>query len=454
MRFRSNDPPVTYGQGGLGYKPRYNQRFITGGMFRKEVEQYARQHKEPLQIVTRDYYLNPTVPADKMDELVESEIPIKNYLSQDFDLQPHIVNLIEESKEGYEEGEDVEKTKKLLTMPALVKEVTEEGGSYGTAFEHVMIKHVNELYTDKTMTTKLFNTDKIEFKWFEISNKMNVDEAEWFPFDLISNKTIIELKYWVNSYAEFDTLHTSKFNGTLEYRPIYQHFDGQGWKLVNIAKMKGTRGKTAETTTPWNEWVFDEYVYKEHLKRDVYAVVATGVTAKDRKVPIKLQYYKINQDAPHVSFKPFIIDGEETGAFVMKAFQEGCYITEYKKNGDVKSKKPAIKLVTSKIHPLYINTPEYKTKSVEAVKAVKKPAGGAGEETVKAVKAVKLSPEAKAEITSLNKESNYCKKQIKKLWHGYDDEERKLWENKLKGIEDMIEGLTIGGVKAKGKVGK
>jgi hypothetical protein len=29
MRFKSNDPP--FGQGGLGYKPRYNQRFITGG---------------------------------------------------------------------------------------------------------------------------------------------------------------------------------------------------------------------------------------------------------------------------------------------------------------------------------------------------------------------------------------------------------------------------------------
>ena len=135
----------------------------------------------------------------------------------------------------------------------------------------------------------------------------------------------------------------------------------------------------------------------------------------------------------------------------MKAFQKGCYITEYKENGDVKSKKPAINLETSKIHPLYINTPKYTTKAVKAVKAVKKLAGGAGEATVPKVKAVKLSPEAKEELKVLNKESNYCKKQIKKLWHGYDDDERKLWENKLKGIEDMIEGLTIGGVKAKGK---
>ena len=29
MRFKSNDPP--FGMGGLFYKPRYNQRFITGG---------------------------------------------------------------------------------------------------------------------------------------------------------------------------------------------------------------------------------------------------------------------------------------------------------------------------------------------------------------------------------------------------------------------------------------
>ena len=30
MRFRSNEPPIGYG--GLFFKPRYNQRFITGGM--------------------------------------------------------------------------------------------------------------------------------------------------------------------------------------------------------------------------------------------------------------------------------------------------------------------------------------------------------------------------------------------------------------------------------------
>ena len=41
MRFKSNDPPVGYG--GLYYKPRYNQRFITGGMMpsRTETEKQA-----------------------------------------------------------------------------------------------------------------------------------------------------------------------------------------------------------------------------------------------------------------------------------------------------------------------------------------------------------------------------------------------------------------------------
>ena len=36
MRFKSNDPP--FGMGGLGYKPIYNQRFITGGMVEGDIE--------------------------------------------------------------------------------------------------------------------------------------------------------------------------------------------------------------------------------------------------------------------------------------------------------------------------------------------------------------------------------------------------------------------------------
>ena len=34
MRFKSNEIP--FGQGGLFYKPRYNQRFISGGTIEKK----------------------------------------------------------------------------------------------------------------------------------------------------------------------------------------------------------------------------------------------------------------------------------------------------------------------------------------------------------------------------------------------------------------------------------
>ena len=77
MRFKSNDPP--FGQGGLGYKPRYNQRFITGGMLRQETEQSLIDYragvhskdKHSLPITEAlEFYHNPVFSSEEMDEKV------------------------------------------------------------------------------------------------------------------------------------------------------------------------------------------------------------------------------------------------------------------------------------------------------------------------------------------------------------------------------------------------
>ena len=169
MRFKSNDPP--FGMGGLFYKPRYNQRFITGGGGTQSRARYEglkydltdTEHKTDAQIA-RDAYLASILPKhsvkvngnkETLDEtkILDRDIPealddFEKYVDQKLE-NIDIEHLFDDTHPEHTKAEKMEKlysgSKELVQRYKATEDPVEHLKTIksGTGYENYIKTHFN-----------------------------------------------------------------------------------------------------------------------------------------------------------------------------------------------------------------------------------------------------------------------------------------------------------------------
>ena len=244
MRFRSNDPPVGYG--GLFYKPRYSQRFITGGMFARHIT-HTSELDEPVEREVREKVKK--MPFFKLAKSEDIDFEDENFTPEE---RPIVRNL---QKEGYTRAQKHQESfdkypsyerigdKDTTTLLEHVKSKIRTGQE----FEDLVSREIGEYqikskkhwsqYEDTLINTSSLspycdieaqNPRGSDYKHFKLS--------DYYVMDLVGDQVAIECK---DNYKYFETMQPYSFpqgkvQGNSSFKPYFKRDDEGKWKLYGI----------------------------------------------------------------------------------------------------------------------------------------------------------------------------------------------------------------------------
>jgi len=219
MRFRSNEPPVTFGYGGLGYKPRYNQRFITGGAFgtgqlhsKAVVNQLKDEydsvggvhtesdiHKQDRLQHYLEIYDKPTTTKSTISKLLKDATPATE--DEHMDLMTKLfsdMNLKEKIK--YSDASIAMEMSKRLNPLNFYEDI-----NHSELWE----KYILSSFTTLKIGNKRIIPDETLIDSHKIPKLRELGIQDYCPIDILGEKTVIEAKF----YKAMTKYYIEKVNG-------------------------------------------------------------------------------------------------------------------------------------------------------------------------------------------------------------------------------------------------